>query len=168
MKNLFIALFTTLFFTSCSQNPAAVLRVPSVDSMTTESTASNQQSDTSETKEIMVLSTNKFRWEMKNDADSMAGMLDDRFIGISSTGIRRTKSEYLANIKNPATIHNSMDIQETKVTLYGSTVVLTGKGVFVITSNNVTSTQHLFYIQVYAKDAQGWKMIALQGSRFPD
>jgi hypothetical protein len=61
-----------------------------------------------------------------------------------------------------------MDIQETKVTLFGNTGVLTGKGYFVITSNNIQSTQHLFYMQVYVKGKQGWKMIALQGSRLPD
>jgi hypothetical protein len=117
---------------------------------------------------IIALSNDKFRWEMKNDADSMANLLDDGFVGISSNGIRRSKNEYLDNIKNPATIHNSMDIQETNVSIFGNTAILTGKGLFVITSNNIQSTQHLCYMQVFIDRGQGWKMIALQGSRLAD
>lgn len=117
---------------------------------------------------IIALSNDKFRWEMKNDADSMADLLDDSFIGVSSTGVRRSKNEYLANIKNPATIHNSMEIQETNVSIFGNTAILTGKGFFVITSNNIKSTQHLCYMQVFINREQGWKIVALQGSRLPD
>jgi hypothetical protein len=117
---------------------------------------------------IIALSKDKFRWEMNNDADSMANMLDEGFIAVSSAGTRRSKNEYLANIKNPATIHNSMDIQETNVSLFGNAAILTGKGLFVITSNNVQSTQHLCYMQVFIDRGQGWKMVALQGSRLPD
>jgi hypothetical protein len=117
---------------------------------------------------IVALSNDKFRWEMKNDADSMDNLLDERFVGVSSTGIRRTKKEYLANIKNPTTIHNSMEIQETNVMVFGNTAVLTGKGIFVITSNNVQSTQHLCYMQVFVQTGKEWKMVALQGSRLPD
>jgi len=58
--------------------------------------------------EIKKLSNDNFRLEMKNDADSMANILDDAFIGVSSSGIKRNKTEYLAKIKNTATIHNSM------------------------------------------------------------
>ena len=118
--------------------------------------------------EIIALSNDKFRLEMKNDGDSMANMLDDNFIGISSAGIRRNKKEYLDNIRDPATVHNSISIEETAVKILGNTAILTGKGVFVITSGNVTSTRHLFYMQVYMKGKQGWKLVALQGSRLPD
>ena len=118
--------------------------------------------------QIIAMSKNLFQWEMRSNADSIAAILDDGFIGVSSAGIRRNKTEYLANIKNPATIHNSMDIQETKVNIFGNTAILTGNGYFVITANNVQSTFHLFYMETYMKTSQGWKLIALHGSRFPD
>jgi hypothetical protein len=66
---------------------------------------------------LETLSSDKFRWELKNDADSMAHILDDSFVGVSST--------------NPAVVHNSMDIEETKVSVFGNTALLTGRGIFV-------------------------------------
>jgi hypothetical protein len=118
--------------------------------------------------EIIKLSNDKFRWEMHNDADSMAPILDDGFVGISSAGVKRNKREYLANIKDTATVHNSMDIKETSVSVYGTTAILTGSGLFVITANNKKATLHLSYMQVFIKRKNGWKMVALQGSRLAD
>ena len=105
---------------------------------------------------------------MHHDADSMAVVLDDSFVGISSTGIKRNKTEYLANIKDTTTIHNGMDIKETNVTVFGNTAILTGSGFFVVTANNKKSTFHLTYMQVFIKRKDGWKMIALQGARLSD
>ncbi len=118
--------------------------------------------------EIIALSKQFFQWEIRNSADSVAQMLDEHFIGVTSAGIRRNKAEYLANFKNPGFIHNGINIEETRVNVFGNTAILTGKGLFTITANNVQSTLHLFFMETYMKTNQGWKMIALQGGHFPD
>jgi len=117
---------------------------------------------------VLQLSKDLFRWEVEGKIDSVSQLFDEKLIVIGSKGNKRGKNEYLTDLKNGKPIHNSIDVQESSSTVTGSTAIVVGKGVFVTTVNAVQATSHLSYMEVFVKEARGWKLIALYANRLPE
>ena len=118
--------------------------------------------------EISKLSKDFFRWEIAVKMDSLENLLDDRFVVVNSKGLMPTRSDYLLNIKEGRPVHNSIDVEESKVTIFGKTAILAGKCVVIATMNGNKSTTHLSYTEVFENKNKRWKMIALHACKLPD
>jgi Domain of unknown function (DUF4440) len=105
--------------------------------------------------------------EVENKMDSFETHLDDGLLVLGSNGMVRTKEVYVAELKSPRLVHNSINIQEAKVAVKGKTAVLTGKGFFVLTFDGTKRELNLVYMQVFIKQKSIWKLIGLQASRQP-
>ena len=118
--------------------------------------------------EITKLSKDFFRWEIAVKMDSLENLLDDRIVIVNSKGLMPTRSAYLLNIKEGRPLHNSIDVEESSVTVFGKTAVLAGKCMVVATMNGNKTTTHLSYTEVFEEISNHWKMIALHACRLPD
>jgi hypothetical protein len=116
---------------------------------------------------ILNLSKTMFRWEVENKMDSFEIHLDDGLLVLGSNGVIRTKEVYVAELKKTRLVHNSINIQEAKVSVKGKTAVLTGKGFFVLTFDGTKRELNLVYMQVFIKEKSIWKLIGLQANRQP-
>jgi Domain of unknown function (DUF4440) len=117
--------------------------------------------------EVLNLSKTMFRWEVENKIDSFETHLDDGLLVLGSNGVVRTKEVYVAELKNPKLVHNSINIQEAKASVKGKTAVLIGKGVFILTFDGTKRELNLVYMQTFIKEKGIWKLIGLQASRQP-
>ena len=114
---------------------------------------------------VLNLSKDIFRWELQGKFDSLANHFDDQLVIISSAGLKKGKTEYLADLKNGKPVHNSIDVQESSANINGSTAIVWGKGVFVVTVNENKMTLNLSYMEVFKNDNNNWKLLALHASR---
>lgn len=118
--------------------------------------------------EVLKVSKDIFRWEVAGQIDSLANLLEDKLVVVGSTGMKRSKDEYVDNLKNGKPVHNKIDVQENSATVNGTTAIVVGKGVFDVTTNGSQVTFHLSYMEVFINKDKGWKLIALYSSRLPD
>ena len=114
---------------------------------------------------LLNLSKDIFRWEVEGKFDSLATRFGDQAVIISSSGSTRTKNEYLADLRSGKPVHKSIDIQQASTIINGTTGIVNGKGIFVVSINNTQGTFNLSYMEVFVKDEQGWKLIGLHTSR---
>jgi hypothetical protein len=118
--------------------------------------------------EILTVSRDLFRWETERKFDSVANLIEDKFVVVSSIGTKRGNNEYLTDLKNGKPVHNKIDVQEATATLQGTTAIVVGKGVFVTTVDDNKTTSHLSYMEVFVKENKNRKLIALYASRISD
>ena len=117
--------------------------------------------------EILQLSKTIFNWETENKVDSLANVFDDKFMVVSGTGDIQTKDQYLSVLRGGNFVHNSIDVEETTATVENNTATVVGKGKFTVTISGKKITLHLSYIEVYTKNKQGWKLLALHAGILP-
>jgi hypothetical protein len=115
--------------------------------------------------ELLNLSKDIFHWEVEGKFDSLATRFGDQLVIVSSTGNMRTKNEYLADLRSGKPVHKSIEIQQASTIINGTTGIVNGKGIFVVSINNTQATFNLSYMEVFVKDQLGWKLIALHTSR---
>lgn len=115
--------------------------------------------------EVMKLSKDMFRWEVEQKMDSLANLFDDKLVIISSSGATRSKTDYLNDLKSGKPVHHSIDVQQSSASIIGTTAIVWGKGVFVVSVNDNKSTFNLSYMEVFLKQDKTWKLIALHASR---
>jgi len=111
--------------------------------------------------QILALSHTIFGWEIKNQVDSLADILDPKFMLVTGTGEIQKKDQYLAVLRSGNFVHNSIDIEETIATVENSTATVVGKGKFTVTISGNKLTLPLSYIKVFTKISGSWKLLAL-------
>ncbi|MGZ3833095.1 MAG: nuclear transport factor 2 family protein [Mucilaginibacter sp.] len=114
--------------------------------------------------EILNLSKTIFSWETQGKIDSLAGVFDEKFVVVGSTGEAQTKDQYIARLKSGSFVHNSIDVEENKASVVNTTATVVGKGKFTVTVSGNKVTLHLAYIEVFTKYNSGWKILAMHAS----
>jgi hypothetical protein len=118
--------------------------------------------------EVTELSKSLFKWEVKNNIDSIDNLLHEKLIVVNSKGETLSKSQYLATFKSGTMTHNSIEIEESKTTVINNTAIVAGKGVFNITAGGNNMIRHLSYLETFVKTKDGWKLFALKASVLPN
>lgn len=127
--------------------------------------ASSVSSQTPSKTAILNLSKKIFQFEVEGKLDSLADLFDEDLVIVSSSGAKKSKQEYLADLKAGKPVHNSIEVKEESATLFGQTAIVVGKGIFVVTINRVQATFNLSYMEVFAQENNSWKLMALHAGR---
>jgi hypothetical protein len=118
--------------------------------------------------QILALSRTIFRWETTNQLDSLANILDQKFIVVSGAGETQTRDQYLTMLRSGNFEHNNIDVEESIVTVENSTATVVGKGNFTVTISGNKVTLRLSYIEVFIKSRNSWKLLAFHASVLPN
>ena len=124
-------------------------------------------SQTKEEKEILDLSTRKFRWMVEAKLDSLDWLLDERLSYIHSSGWTQTKKEFLEDFNNGKLVYHSIKPRELSARVYKRSAVVTGKVEANTTLNGNTSTLNIMFTEVYVMQKGGWKLVSRHASRLP-
>ena len=122
-------------------------------------------SQTHSEKVILDLSKKIFQLEVEGKIDSLTDLFNDRLVIVSSSGAKKSKQEYLTDLKMGKPVHNSIEVKEAIASLFGNTAIVIGKGVFVVSINATQASFDLSYMEVFIKDEKSWKLVALHASR---
>lgn len=114
--------------------------------------------------EKAVIETEKQRFQAQINADFsvLDRVLANDLIYAHSTGGTDTKQSYIQSIRDGKTKYASIDIEEQKVRVYGTTAVINGMCLLKAISNGETLNNHLRYLSVYVRNAGQWQMVAWQ------
>ncbi|HEX8022925.1 nuclear transport factor 2 family protein [Mucilaginibacter sp.] len=115
---------------------------------------------------VLKLSADIFRWEVDNKIDSLDNAFYEKFVVISSKGVRQPKKQYLTTLKSGNFTHNSVVVSESNAVVADNTAVVTGKGMFTVTVNGQKNELQLSFIEVFSRpnSRSGWKVLALQAN----
>jgi ketosteroid isomerase-like protein len=102
------------------------------------------------------------------DVEALDQILADDFVAISSRGEVRTKKLEIDDIRpSPDYKLESFKIDESKLRIFGSVIVVTGRSTLQASFRGNSSKSVFRYTRVYAKRGQKWQVVSQQLTRVP-
>jgi len=101
------------------------------------------------------------------DMPALYAIYADDFFYNTSSGPSLTKTEYLPRYASGELKINSADSEGRDIRVYDNTALVTGIVHVNLTSKGETKTLHLRYLNVWMKRANGWVLVARQGTNLP-
>jgi len=100
---------------------------------------------------------------VKRDAATLDRLLASDFMDIDPEGKTQNKTEYINLAKNPVGTFESITIEDTKVRVYGNTVVSSGR--YMIKGSDRAQGEWFRYTAVYVKQQGRWQAVAFHSSQ---
>jgi len=111
--------------------------------------------------EVLDLEGQRCRAISERDWDGLAGLLADELTHTHITGVTQDKPTYLEHVqKNP----RRTERRDLKVRIYGDAAVVTGPQINVIEAEGVTTEVAIESLQVWARTAGSWRLVAFASS----
>lgn len=101
------------------------------------------------------------------DMPALYAIYADDFFYNTSSGPSLTKSEYLPRYASGELKVNAADTEARDIRIYENTALVTGIVHVNITIKGETKQLHLRYLNVWVKRANGWVLVARQGTNLP-
>jgi hypothetical protein len=119
-----------------------------------------------EAAKINKLHKQKFEWMISKKYDSLHWLLDDQVKYIHSNGWIQSKQEMIDDLKSGKLNYTSVILEESSVTFFAHSAVVTGKGYFKgLMTDNTEFNIHLLYTEVYVKSKKQWKLVSRQATK---
>jgi hypothetical protein len=119
-----------------------------------------------EAEKVNQLHKKKFEWLIHKKYDSLNWILDDQAKYIHSNGWIQSKAEVIDDLKSGKLNYTSVSVEESTVSLYEKSAVVTGKGYFKgLMTDKTEFTIHLLYTEVYVRQKKQWKLVSRQATR---
>jgi hypothetical protein len=123
-------------------------------------------SQTLEAEKVNQLHKKKFDWLINKKYDSLNWLLDEQAKYIHSNGWVQSKAEVIDDLKSGKLNYTSVIIEESNVSYFDKSAVVTGKGFFKgLMTDNTEFTIHLLYTEVYVKQKKQWKLVSRQATK---
>lgn len=121
---------------------------------------------TPEAEKVNQLHKRKFDWLINKKYDSLNWLLADQAKYIHSNGWIQSKAEVIDDLKSGKLNYTSVIIEESSVSYFEKSAVVTGKGFFKgLMTDNTEFTIHLLYTEVYIKQKKQWKLVSRQATK---
>ena len=127
---------------------------------------SNQAQTTTE-QQVLSVEQTRLAALLRADTKQLNSVLADELTFTHSSGKTDTKAELLASLTSGALKYESIEPSETKVRLYGSTAIVTGKAQLKINNQGESLSFALKFTGVYTKRDGHWQLVAYQSTRLP-
>ena len=101
------------------------------------------------------------------DMPALYAIYADDFFYNTSSGPSLTKSEYLPRYASGELKVNSVDSEARDIRVYENTALVTGIAHVNLTIKGETRNLDLRYLNVWVKRANGWVLVARQGTNLP-
>ncbi|HKX27783.1 MAG TPA: nuclear transport factor 2 family protein [Blastocatellia bacterium] len=107
-------------------------------------------------------------WEealLKGDAAKLDGLYAETLIYTHSNGSVDNKKAYIDNIKSGFSKYQSMKREEIKVSIYGTTALVTCRWTVSFSNGENKVSANARYLHAYALENGKWRMVAHQATR---
>jgi hypothetical protein len=119
-------------------------------------------------KKVLELSNKIFQYEVEGKTDSLTNLFDDDLRVVTSRGDVQSKNQYTAILRSNTFSHDSINVEQSKVSLVENTAVVIGRGMFHMTISGNKLHRHLSFMEVFVFRKKTWKLVALYASVIPD
>jgi ketosteroid isomerase-like protein len=106
---------------------------------------------------------------LRGNVAALDTLLADDYLAITPTGILQSKEQTLASLR-AGTIHfKSIDLNDRKIRLYGTTALVTSRAEVTATGPEGNISGSYRYTRVYVKDAHGaWRIVSFEASKIKE
>lgn len=123
--------------------------------------------DGARTKEVLAAMDNWKHAMMAKDAAGLAKIFHDDLQYGHSTGEVQDKPTTIKRDTTSANDYTGVDFDNTKISFYGNTAIVTGHNVFHITTAGKKQVVAFTALAVWEKGKQGWQLLARQVAKAP-
>jgi ketosteroid isomerase-like protein len=102
------------------------------------------------------------------DWKALDAILADDFFYNTAGGAQMSKSEFIGLMQSGAAVVRKVVRENATARSYGEVTLVTGIAHVDVTLKGEDKTLHSRYLHVWAKDGQGWKLVARQTTYLPD
>ena len=117
--------------------------------------------------EINALEEARYAALLAGDADAYANFLGEDFFYNTGSGLTLYKEQYIKQVRTGNVKVRGARREPAKVFPYGDVAVITGVSHVDLTLNGEDKTLDSRYLHVWAKQAEGWKLVARQATYLP-
>jgi ketosteroid isomerase-like protein len=97
---------------------------------------------------------------------AMDALLAEDYMAITPTGILQSKEQALANLRAGTVHFKSIDLNDRKIRLYGTTALVTSRAEVAGSGPDGDISGSYRYTRVYVKDSRGaWRIVSFEASR---
>ncbi len=102
--------------------------------------------------------------ELRGDADDLAAITADDFVGVGPRGFTLTKEQWLARFRSGDLRHESFALNEVAVRRYGEAAVVNGRQVQRTQFQGNDVSGQFRVTLVFVRQADGWLLVSWQAS----
>ena len=117
--------------------------------------------------EVYQLSAQKFRWMETGDTAALGRILHDHLRYIHSNGWIESREDVLRDMADSTLVYHKVTVQGDTVTVFGSTAVVTGRGIFDVSLRGERYQFSLLYTEVYARERERWWLVQRHACKSP-
>ena len=117
--------------------------------------------------EIENMEQKRLQAVVEADMPTLNAIYADDFFYNTSAGPSLTKAEYLPRYASGELKVNAVDSEARDIRVYENTALVTGIVHVNLTAKGETKILHLRYLNVWMKRANGWVLVARQGTNLP-
>ena len=109
----------------------------------------------------------RYRAMENGDIPTLAGYLGDDLIYTHSSALVDSKETYIDSLRSGTGVYKQTRRTDLRVSPYGCTAVMTGRGDFSVTIDGKDVEVQLRITNVWVKNPEGWQMVAWEATRIP-
>ena len=118
--------------------------------------------------DVLRADDNRFEAMRKEDWNALESALADDLTYVHSTARLESKAEHVGNLKAGKPHYRGIAPRDRKARVNGDVGIVTGVSEMHVENAGKEQRFTVRYLAVYAKKAEGWRMIAWQSTRVPD
>ena len=118
--------------------------------------------------DVLRADDNRFEAMRKEDWNALDLALADDLTYVHSTARLESKAEHVGNLKAGKPHYRGIAPRERKARVNGDVGIVTGVSEMHVENAGKEQRFTVRYLAVYAKSAEGWRMVAWQSTRVPD
>lgn len=119
-----------------------------------------------EAEKVNQLHKRKFEWLINKKYDSLNWLMDEQLTYIHSNGWIQSRQDVLDDLKSGKLNYTSVIVEESRVSYFTQSAVVTGKGIFKgLMADKSEFTIHLLYTEVYVRQRKQWKLVSRQATK---
>ncbi len=117
--------------------------------------------------EVAGADAERYKAMENRDVQTLARYLSDDLIYTHSTAVVDSKASYIETIRSGKVYYKHTERSDLRVTPYGCTAVVTGRGDFKVAVDGKDLDVQLRFTNVWVKGEAGWQMVAWEATRIP-
>ena len=118
--------------------------------------------------DVLRADDNRFEAMRKEDWNALDLALADDLTYVHSTARLESKAEHVGNLKAGKPHYRGIAPRDRKVRVSGDVGIVNGVSEMHVENSGKEQRFTVRYLAVYAKKAEGWRMVAWQSTRVPD
>ena len=117
--------------------------------------------------EVLAAEHRRYQALLGPDLPTLEGLFHDRLSYAHSSGVRDTRTEYLAKISDGYYVYQRVDHAVERVDVVGDTVVVIGRMTADLTVEGIPKTIDNLALAVWTKDTGQWQLLAYASTPLP-